>query len=178
MGAMIWFCHSIICSSIHGSSYYSYFDAYMLFHYSNVIMSMMGSQITGITIVYSTVCSGAHQRKHQSSPSLTFVGGIHWWIPRTKGHQHGKCFHLMTSSCLNRLKFININLNYIEIINILINFPVSWYVSWWLYPNMAHLVAYRWIPIYELHRLMYMGQVTKLRLSCYLVLLSIDSKTR
>ena len=21
------------------------------------------------------------------------------WIPRTKGQQHGKCFHLMTSSC-------------------------------------------------------------------------------
>ena len=22
-----------------------------------------------------------------------------WWIPRTKGQKHGKCFHLMTSSC-------------------------------------------------------------------------------
>ena len=39
----------------------------------------MASQIDGMTIVYSTVCSGADQRKHQSSASLAFVRGIHWW---------------------------------------------------------------------------------------------------
>ena len=39
-------------------------------------MSMMASQITGISIVYSTVCLGADQRKHQSSASLAFVKGI------------------------------------------------------------------------------------------------------
>ena len=33
-------------------------------HYSDVIMSTMVSQITGVSIVYSTVCSGADQRKH------------------------------------------------------------------------------------------------------------------
>ena len=37
------------------------------------------SQITGVSIVYSTVCSGEDQRKHQSSASLAFVRGIHWW---------------------------------------------------------------------------------------------------
>ena len=42
-------------------------------------MSVMGSQITSLTIVHSTVYSGANQRKHQSSASLSFVGGIHWW---------------------------------------------------------------------------------------------------
>ena len=31
------------------------------------------------TIVYSTVYSSADQRKHQSSASLAFVRGIHWW---------------------------------------------------------------------------------------------------
>ena len=46
-------------------------------HYSDVIMSAMASQITGISIVYSTVCSGADQRKHQSSASLS--NGIHRW---------------------------------------------------------------------------------------------------
>ena len=46
-------------------------------HYSDVIMSMMASQIAGISTVYSTVCSGADQRKHQSSASLAFVRGIH-----------------------------------------------------------------------------------------------------
>ena len=36
-----------------------------------------GSQITSLTIVYSTVNSDADQRKHQSSASLAFVRGIH-----------------------------------------------------------------------------------------------------
>ena len=42
-------------------------------------MSPMASQITSLTIVYSTVYSGADQRKHQSSASLAFVRGIHRW---------------------------------------------------------------------------------------------------
>ena len=37
----------------------------------------MSSQITSLTIVYSTVLSGADQRKHQSSASLAFVREIH-----------------------------------------------------------------------------------------------------
>ena len=37
----------------------------------------MASQITKLTIVYSSVYSGADQRKHQSSASLAFVRGIH-----------------------------------------------------------------------------------------------------
>ena len=69
-------------------------------HYSDVIMTTMASQITSLTVVYSTVYSDANQRKHQSSVSLAFVWGIHRdrWIPRTKGQLRGKCFHLMTSS--------------------------------------------------------------------------------
>ena len=46
-------------------------------HYGNVIMDTMASQLTSLTIVYSTVYSGADQRKHQSSASLAFVWGIH-----------------------------------------------------------------------------------------------------
>ena len=46
-------------------------------HNSDVIMSTTASQITSLTIVYSTVYSGADQRKHQSSASLAFVRGIH-----------------------------------------------------------------------------------------------------
>ena len=48
-------------------------------HYSDVIMGAMVSQIISVSIVYSTVRSGADQRKHQSSSSLTFVRGIHRW---------------------------------------------------------------------------------------------------
>ena len=70
------------------------------YHYNDVIMTTMASQITGLTVVYSTVYSDADQRKHQSSAPLAFVWGIHRdrWIPRKKGQLRGKCFHLMTSS--------------------------------------------------------------------------------
>ena len=45
----------------------------------DVIMGAMVSQIPSFMIVYSTVYSGADQRKHQSSASLAFVRGIHRW---------------------------------------------------------------------------------------------------
>ena len=51
-------------------------------HYGDVIMGTMASQITSLTIVYSTLYSGADQRKHQSSASLDFVGPVnssHKW---------------------------------------------------------------------------------------------------
>ena len=40
-------------------------------------MGVMVSEITNLTIVYSTVYSGTYQRKHQTS--LAFVREIHWW---------------------------------------------------------------------------------------------------
>ena len=69
-------------------------------NYTDVTMTTMASQITSLTIVYSTVYSDADQRKHQSSASLAFVWGIDQdrWFPRTKCQLRGKCFHLMTSS--------------------------------------------------------------------------------
>ena len=48
-----------------------------MYHYNDVIMGTIASQITSLTIVYSTVYSDADQRKHQSSASLAFVRGIH-----------------------------------------------------------------------------------------------------
>ena len=48
-------------------------------HYSDVIITVVASQITGVSVVYSTFCSGADQRKYQSSASLVFVRGIHQW---------------------------------------------------------------------------------------------------
>ena len=54
-------------------------------------MGPMAYQITSLTIVYSTVYSGADQRKHQGPGSLAFVQGIHrgpvnsphkWPVPR------------------------------------------------------------------------------------------------
>ena len=46
-------------------------------YYSDLIMSAIVSQITDVSIVYSTVCLGADQRKQQSSKSLVFVKIIH-----------------------------------------------------------------------------------------------------
>ena len=72
-----------------------HFDAHVeQIHHNDVIMGAMASQITSLTIVYSTFYSGADQRKHQtcyvygeikllkkhqSSASLAFVLGIHRW---------------------------------------------------------------------------------------------------
>ena len=46
-----------------------------LLHYSDVMMSAIASQISSLTIVYSTVYSDADQRKYQRSASLAFVRG-------------------------------------------------------------------------------------------------------
>ena len=93
-------CHRIGCwESLHEDNQFHLVNI----HYGDVIMGAMASQITSPTIVYSTVYSDAGQRKHQSSASLAFVRRIHRdrWIPRTNGLQRGKCFHLMTSSCMS-----------------------------------------------------------------------------
>ena len=47
------------CTGFLGS-----FKPLIIFHYSDVIMGAIASQITSPTIVYSTVYSGADQRKH------------------------------------------------------------------------------------------------------------------
>ena len=74
----------------------------VLNYYNAVIMGGIASQITSLTIVYSTIYSDADQRKHQSSAR-------HWplcgeftgdrWILRPNGQWRGKCFHWMTLSC-------------------------------------------------------------------------------
>ena len=46
------------------------------YHYNDVTMYAMASQITSPKVVYSFI-QGADQRKHQSSASLAFVRGIH-----------------------------------------------------------------------------------------------------
>ena len=48
-------------------------------HYCGVMVGAMASQITSLTIVYSSIHSSADQRRHQSSASLAFVRGIHRW---------------------------------------------------------------------------------------------------
>ena len=66
----LWVLNTLPLSSQHSCTYV---------YYSDVIIGTMASYITGITIVFSTVYSGADQRKHQSSTSMGFVRGIHRW---------------------------------------------------------------------------------------------------
>ena len=62
-------------------------------HYSDAIMSVMASQIIAVSIVCSTVCSGAE--RHQGSASLAFVTGIHRWTmvsPHKSNAENEKMF--------------------------------------------------------------------------------------
>ena len=76
-------------------------------------MSAIAIQITGVWIVYSTVCSGADQRKHQCFTSLAFVRGIHRWH---KGPVTRKMFPfddvIMNNTIFNH--FVNYELSYNE----------------------------------------------------------------
>ena len=85
-------CHGVIMNKHVGDLCISHIRLIQAFHYNDVIMGAIASQITSLTIVYSIVYSDADQRKHQSSASLVFVRGIHRdrWIPRTNGQLHRK----------------------------------------------------------------------------------------
>ena len=93
--------HWLVMNSLKDTSHCNCKVTCSVFHYSDVMMMAMVSQIIGVSIVCSTVCSSADQRKHQSSESLAFVRGTHRWSIdfHHKGAVTRKCFHLMTSSC-------------------------------------------------------------------------------
>ena len=54
-----------------------YWNREMHMQYNDVVNSAIASQITSLTIVYSSIYSDTDQSKHQSSVSLAFVRGIH-----------------------------------------------------------------------------------------------------
>ena len=109
-------------------------------HYSDIIMSAMASQITGFSMVCSNVCSGADQRKRQSSASLAFVRGIHR-RPVNFPHKEPvtrKMFPFDTSPCRrNYCVFIlrNVTATFMEL------------VGWKTFPNhliFLHVRYHRW----------------------------------
>ena len=75
-------------------------STYSPYHYSDVIMAAMASQITSLAIVYSTVYSDADQRNIKAPRHWPlcreFTGDR--WIPRTNGQLREKWFHLITQS--------------------------------------------------------------------------------
>ena len=74
----------------------------LLIHYSDVIMGAFASQITSLTIVYRLFRRRSKKTSKSASLALAceeFTGDR--WSPRTNGQECGKCFHLMSSSCLH-----------------------------------------------------------------------------
>ena len=69
-------------------------------HYGDVIMGAMVTQITSVSILYSTVCSGADQRKHQSPTSQKASNAENvsiWW-----------CHHATGQATINTLGAVSI----------------------------------------------------------------------
>ena len=66
-------------AAVSQTTFRNAFSWMKIYHYTDVTMSAMASQITSLTMIYSTVYSGAGQKEHQSSASLAFVQGIHRW---------------------------------------------------------------------------------------------------
>ena len=77
---------------------------FQLYHYNDVIMSVMAHQITSLTIFYSSVYSGTDEniKAPRHWPLCGEFTGDRW-IPRRNGQKRGKCFHLITSSWFFKL---------------------------------------------------------------------------
>ena len=74
---MLWFLHDFI-TDIFNCYKYRY---WYIVHHNDVIMGAIASQITSLTIVYSTVYSDADQRKHQSRVTGLCAGNSPGTVP-------------------------------------------------------------------------------------------------
>ena len=86
-------------------------------------MGAMASQITSLTSFYSTVHSGADQRKHQSTDDR--------WIPRTNGQYRGKwqChFHGFRDEYWSCNMLIRVNPKTLRVFNCIITFLIFTYL--------------------------------------------------
>ena len=110
-------------------------------HYNDVIMHAIASQITTLTIVYSTVYSGADQRKHESSASLACnVENVSiWWCHHaiSSKYEGPLLLTLISASVNNHMpsKFWN------KITYLFPNFNGPHFgVLWWLYNFILHFI--------------------------------------
>ena len=117
-------------SSIHIilSSNYTYMSGNFIITVTSERTSMMTSQITSLTIVYSTVYSGTDERKHQSSASLTFVRGIHWWLVNSPhiGPVMWKTFPFDDVIMIHSIFFFQL---YLYACNFMTRFSMAWHNS-------------------------------------------------
>ena len=84
-------------------------------HYSDVIMSTMTSQITGVSIICSIVCSGADQRNYQSSGGFPSQRDSNTENVSIRWRHHGIDLlhksHKSTSSTSHNAPFCNRNVH-------------------------------------------------------------------
>ena len=92
-----------ICVAVTGPQWINY-DHF----YTDDIMSAMAFQIDGVSMVCLTVCSGADQRKHQSSALLAFVRGIHRWPIDDSYEPYAWWIIGKITYICNRIKFLEI----------------------------------------------------------------------
>ena len=124
------------------------------FHYNDVIMGALASQIIIPTIVYSTVYAGADQRKHQCSASLAFVRVIHLWLVNSphklpvtrKMFPFHDAIMLQKCHCMIRVFTDIIHTHFISTCTITGKNPASWnfrlnkiYVSCFMYLSIVFL---------------------------------------
>ena len=74
-------------------------------HYSDVIMGTIASQITSLTIVYSTFIQRQIKENIKAPLHRPLCGEftVDQWIPRTNGQWRRKFFYLMTSSWISAM---------------------------------------------------------------------------
>ena len=97
-------------------------------HYCDVIISVVASQITCVSSVCSTVCSGGNKEIIKAPRHWPLCGEFtrYPWIPLTKGQSHGKCFHLIMSTW-SLLAFISFSYNQW---GMLPWWPLLWLLPW------------------------------------------------
>ena len=94
-------CHSGNCCIIAHWTKCCAINRYIINHYSDDIMGAMASQITSLTIVYSTFILAQIKENIKAPRHWPLCGEFtrDRWILRTNGQQPGKYLFLMTSSC-------------------------------------------------------------------------------
>ena len=110
-------------------------------YYSDVKRSAMTSQITGVSIVYSTVCSAQTKENIKAPRHWPLLGEFTGdrRISRTKGQWRGKYFNLMASSCGLLSRIVGIVLYCLHVVT-----GVSWAGSGKKDANMKTLPFISW----------------------------------
>ena len=89
-------------------------------------MSAMASQNTSVSIVCSTVCSGADRRNHQSSAPMAFVRVLHRW-PVDSSHKRPGMRNLSATEWQQMWIYFYISSKKLKVLGL-----QQVFVSWWL----------------------------------------------